>query len=207
MRYTGTSTCCPRTSSCLIAAGRYTSHAAKRGFLPRFFNIRASLPAVVVLPAPCSPTSIITVNPEDDIVILLCVPPKSSVSSSRTILITVWSGFRLPKTSSPTAFSRTWAIKSFATLKLTSASRRARRTSRSALSISLSESLPFPRRSLKADCSLSPKFSKGIRPPQSVNTFKSGAASSLAVSDKSREISSAAFLRFSRAAATWSAAS
>ena len=60
---------------------------------------------------------------------------------------------------------------------------------------------------LEADCSLSPKFSKGIRPPQSVNTFKSGAASSLAVSDKSREISSAAFLRFSRAAATWSAAS
>ena len=130
-------------------------------------NISASLPAVVVLPAPWRPTSMITVMPVDERVILLWVPPKSSVSSSRTILMTVWSGFRLPKTSSPMAFSRTWAMKSLATLKLTSASRRALLTSRRAPSISLSESLPFPRRSLNADCSLSPKLSNGIRSPQS----------------------------------------
>ena len=165
IRYTGTSVCCPSTSSCLIAAGRYTSQAARSGRCPFFLNISASLPAVVVLPAPWRPTSMITVIPVDESVILLWVPPKSSVSSSRTILMTVWSGFRLPKTSSPMAFSRTWAMKSLATLKLTSASRRALLTSRRAPSISLSESLPFPRRSLNADCSLSPKLSNGIRSP------------------------------------------
>ena len=37
---------------CVIAAGRYTSAATSRGFLPSFFNFTASLAADVVFPDP-----------------------------------------------------------------------------------------------------------------------------------------------------------
>ena len=59
--------------------------------------------------------------------------------------MTIWSGVRLFKTSSPTAFSRTLAMNSLTILKLTSASKSAKRTSRKAASTSASVSLPLPR--------------------------------------------------------------
>ena len=83
------SICFPTTSNCLIAAGLYISHATKRGFLfLSFLNCNASLPAIVVLPAPCNPTNIIIVGPTLEKLILLSLPPINSVSSSLTILIT-----------------------------------------------------------------------------------------------------------------------
>ena len=45
--YTGIFNCAPTTCNCFIAAGLYTSHATKSGFLPCFLNIFASLPEVV----------------------------------------------------------------------------------------------------------------------------------------------------------------
>src|SRR5919204_506437 len=50
------------TSSCSIAAGRRTSVDTSRGRCPSRRTNRASLPAVVVLPDPCSPASTTTVG-------------------------------------------------------------------------------------------------------------------------------------------------
>ena len=98
-----------------------------------------------------------------EIVIRLCVPPRSSVNSSRTILMTVCDALRLPNTSSPTAFSLTFLMKSLVTAKLTSASRRARRISFSASLTSSSESFPLPRSFLNAAWNRSDRLSNGIR--------------------------------------------
>ena len=125
---TGISICLPTTCNCVIAAGRYTSAATSIGCLPCLRRYTANLPAVVVLPAPCKPTSIIIVGGLLEIMIRLCVPPKRAVNSSFTILITVWAGFKEPNTSSPRAFSLMDLTKSFATIKLTSASKSAVRT-------------------------------------------------------------------------------
>ena len=125
---TGISICLPTTCNWVIAAGRYTSAATSIGCLPCLRKYTASLPAVVVLPAPCKPTSMMIVGGLEAIMIRLCVPPKSAVNSSFTILITVCAGFKDPNTSSPSAFSLMVFTKSFATIKLTSASRRAVRT-------------------------------------------------------------------------------
>ena len=51
---------CPTTFSCWIAAGRLTSVETSSGWRPCFVSHIASLPAVVVLPAPCSPSSRMT---------------------------------------------------------------------------------------------------------------------------------------------------
>ena len=51
---------CATTVSCWIAAGRLTSVETSSGCLPCFASHFASLPAVVVLPEPCSPSSRIT---------------------------------------------------------------------------------------------------------------------------------------------------
>src|SRR5262245_47201896 len=74
----------------------------------------------------------------------------SAVSSSWTMRTTSWPGVRLFVTSAPSARSRTRATKSFTTLKLTSASSRARRISRMAREIDSSSSLPRPRTSCSA---------------------------------------------------------
>ena len=78
-------------------------------------------------------------------------PPKSETSSSFTILMTCWVGDRLSSISASVAFSVTVLMKSFATLKLTSASSSAMRISFIASLISDSVSLPLLRRCLKAD--------------------------------------------------------
>ena len=70
--------------------------------------------------------------------------PSSSTSSSWTIFTTCWPAVRLCRTSAPMAFSRTRATKSLTTLKLTSASSSARRTSRMAASTSASLIRPRP---------------------------------------------------------------
>src|SRR5690606_13480401 len=79
--------------------------------------------------------------------------------------MTCWPGVRLFMTSSPTARSRTRAMKSLTTRKLTSASSSARRTSRSASSTSFSVSLPRPRSLSRADCSFSAKLLNNATPP------------------------------------------
>ncbi len=94
---TSTPTFLPTTLSCSIAAGRYTSHPTSRGFLPPFFNSNASLPQSVVLPAPCKPHIIITVGGLGATVSFALDGPISSISSSFTIFITCWAGFKLSK--------------------------------------------------------------------------------------------------------------
>ncbi|MNY13892.1 hypothetical protein D3C86_1470470 [compost metagenome] len=74
---------------------------------------------------------------------LLCVPPIRAVSSLFTISITTMPGVKDFSTSCPIACSLTFAIKSLTTLKLTSASSSANRTSRSASPTSSSDSLPL----------------------------------------------------------------
>ena len=104
----------------------------------------ASLPVVVVLPAPCRPTIIITVGGLLATAILLCSPPISSVSSSCTTLITCCPVSNFHYILSDSTFRHT-LYKIFTTLKLTSASKRARRTSLIISFTSASETFPLPR--------------------------------------------------------------
>ena len=104
---------------------------------------RASFAADVVLPEPWRPTSAITAGLPDRWKVRS--PAESSaVSSSLTILTTCWPALSDSSTSAPTARSRTRAVNSFTTLKLTSASSSARRTSRMAASTSASVTRPRP---------------------------------------------------------------
>ena len=164
---TGTSTCAPITSSCLIAAGRYISSATRRGRFPCFLSMSASFPAEVVLPEPCRPTSMMTVGGFELMLSRLSVPPMSAVSSSSTILTTVCAAVNVSSTSCPMARSFTRFTKSFTTLKLTSASRSAIRISRMASFTSSSVSLPCPRSFLKIPCRRSDRFSNSITSPPS----------------------------------------
>ena len=79
-------------------------------------------------------------------------PPMRAVNSSSTIFTNCCVGVRLARTSCPSAFTRTRSVKSFTTWKCTSASSRARRTSRTASSTLRSVILPTPR-SLRRVCS------------------------------------------------------
>src|SRR3954454_19682758 len=72
-------------------------------------------------------------------------PPISVVSSSLTILTTVWPGLSWRWTSAPRARSLTAEVNCLTTLKLTSASSSARRISRMARVMSSSVSAPRPR--------------------------------------------------------------
>ncbi len=129
---TSTSRLLPRVASCSIAAGRYTSAETISTF---FFVVlrmrRASLPALVVLPEPCRPASRITAGGWVANESAALAPPISSTSSWWTTPTSAWPGVRLPATSWPSAFSFTLATKSFTTGRPASASRSARRTSRS----------------------------------------------------------------------------
>ena len=88
-----------------------------------------------------------------------CSSPSSLISSSLTILITCCPGVRLPSTSAPSERALTALTNSFTTARLTSASIKARRTSRIASSRSFSVSRPrFPRR-WNSPCNRSLKLS------------------------------------------------
>src|SRR5699024_6406686 len=117
-----------------------TSSGERLCFLRKWL---ANFPVVVVFPAPCNPTIIMTVGERSATAILLCSPPIRSVSSSLTTLITCCPGVRLSMTSCPTARSLIRLIKSLTTLKLTSASNNASRTSRAISLTSCSLTFPF----------------------------------------------------------------
>src|SRR5262245_53060585 len=82
------------------------------------------------------------------------LPPRSSTSSVWTTFTTCWAGVSDVKTSCPTAFSFTRSMKARTTLKLTSASSSATRTSRSASWMFSSDSRPRPPSLSKMVCSL-----------------------------------------------------
>ena len=142
---TGIPSWAPRVLSWSTAAGRYTSAAASNGCCPCFWKWRASFAALVVLPEPCRPTSITTVGGWGAIARRWAEPPSSSTSSSRTTLTTCCPGVSDWSTSCPTALTRTRSMKPFTTLKLTSASSRATRTSRRASWMFSSVNRPNPR--------------------------------------------------------------
>src|SRR5690606_3567282 len=132
--------------SCSIAAGRYTSHETVRTFFFWFSRSHlASLPTVVVLPAPWRPAIRTTAGGAADRSSPREAPPMSSTSSRWTTPTSAWPGVRLPTTSSPSAFSLTLAMKSRTTGKETSASNNARRTSRSISCVLASVSRAWPR--------------------------------------------------------------
>ena len=142
-RKTGMSRLLPRVSSWSAAAGRYGSAATRSGRRPSLTTCRASLAVEVVLPEPWSPTMATTAGlPERWNV--RSPADRRSTSSSLTIFTTCWPAVRLESTSAPIAFSRTRATKSLTTLKLTSASSSASRTSRIAASTSASVIRPRP---------------------------------------------------------------
>ena len=145
--------------SCAIAAGRYTSAATSSGRFPFLRRNSASLAESVVLPAPCKPTIISTVGPGLDSTSGTFALPSSSISSWLTILTTCWAGVRLLVTSSPIACSVTFATNSLTTLKLTSASSKARRTCFIASRTSSSVSLPLPPNFWKTVCRRSERLS------------------------------------------------
>ena len=129
-------------------------------------NFPANLAAVVVLPAPCSPTIImIEVSEGDFKTISVFSEPISFTSSSFTIFITCCPGVSELSTSVPTARSCISFINCLTILKFTSASNKANLTSFRAAFTSASESLPLPLRFLKTFCSFSDKLSNAISTP------------------------------------------
>src|SRR6202030_69151 len=118
----------------------------------------ASLPVVVVLPEPCTPTIIHTEGGREEKRGLACLP-SSKASSSRTNLMTCWSGESCSNTSEPSALSRMCVSNSSITPTLTSPSSSASRMPASASSTCSCVSFPWPRRFLKPRCSLSVRFS------------------------------------------------
>ena len=93
---------------------------------------RASLATVVVLPEPCKPASRMTAGGVVARSSPAAAPPISAASSRCTMLMSACPGVNDPATSSPSALSRTAAMKSLTTGSATSASSSARRTSRNA---------------------------------------------------------------------------
>ena len=144
--------CFPSTFSCWMAAGLRTSVDTSIGCRPCRVSQRPSFPAVVVLPDPCSPSSMTT---RGDLCVCdrpPCVSPNSASISSRTIRTTCCEGVRLRRTSWSIARSRTRSVNALTTLKLTSASSSASRISRSAASTFVSVRRPSPRIERKTSC-------------------------------------------------------
>ena len=162
---TSISACLPRAASCSMAAGRRVSRDAISTFLRSTLVIRtASLAEVVVLPEPCRPAIRITAGGAvAKFRGWASSPPSMSTRPSWTILTTCSEGFTARSTASPVALSRALAMKSFTTGRATSASSRARRTSRRASSMSFSDSTPRPVSRSKTPVSRSPKASNIIR--------------------------------------------
>ena len=130
--------------SCSTAAGRLRSVPTTIGVWWSRRANSASFTAVVVLPEPCSPTSITTVGGALAYLRPVALPPRSSTSSSCTALTTVCGAVRPGENSAPMSRPRTRSTNSLTTLKLTSASSSARRTSRRAASMSSGRSTPRP---------------------------------------------------------------
>ena len=123
--------------------------------LSRWVRRRASLAVVVVLPEPCRPTIMMATGGTALKSMVWPSEPSVAISSSWTILTTIWPGVTDFTTVAPTACSRTRSVKLLTTSSETSASSSARRTSRIAASTSASDSEPRPvRRS-----SMPPSFS------------------------------------------------
>ena len=104
----------------------------------------ANFAQLVVLPEPCKPTKIITDGHDLRSIKSPLSCSNNCTSSSCTILITIWPGDILRRTSTPMALILTLAMKSLATGRATSASSRAIRISLIAASTSVSESTPLP---------------------------------------------------------------
>ena len=95
-----------------MAAGRYTSVLTISTFLFCFsISQRASLPALVVLPAPCRPASMTTTGRCARRLSPVLGSPMSRVSSSCTTLMKACPGVRLFVTSTPTARALTASVK------------------------------------------------------------------------------------------------
>ena len=143
------------TPNCSMAAGRRTSVDTTSACRPCRSSHLASLTVVVVFPAPCSPSSSTTCGRWRVGASPPSPSPSSARSSSRTMATTCWVGVRLSRTAPSTARSRTRSMKARTTLKLTSASRRARRISRSAVSTDSGVSRASRRTAANTDCSRS----------------------------------------------------
>jgi len=89
-------------------------------------------------------------------------PPINSTNSSWQIFTINWDGETDFKTSRPSAFSFTVFVKSFAVLKLTSASNKARRTSFNVSATFISVICPWPLRTLNALSNFSVRFSNMV---------------------------------------------
>ncbi len=140
-----TPTCWPSTASCSCAAGRFTSSDAISTLrLSRSVRRLAILAAVVVLPAPCRPTSMIATGAGALRSIACDSVPSVSTSESWTILTTIWPGLTDLMTAAPTALVRVRSTNERTTSSATSASSSARRTSRMAALTSSSERAPRP---------------------------------------------------------------
>ena len=167
----------PSTASCSCAAGRCTSSEASSTFLrSRPLRRLAILAAVVVLPEPCSPTSMIPTgggalrSSPSAPPLAPCrrsPPPSTSTRWSWTILTTICAGVTERSTSWPSAFSRTAATKSRTTGNATSASSSATRISRSAAPTSSSLSAPWRRSRSKTSPRRSVRLSN-MRDPETM---------------------------------------
>ena len=128
-----------------MAAGRYTSVLAISTFFFCFsISQRASLPAVVVLPAPCNPASSTTTGRCARRLRPVLGSPMSRTSSSCTTLMKAWPGVRLLVTSTPTARALTASVKVLTTDNATSASSSASRTCRTVSAMLSSVRWPRP---------------------------------------------------------------
>ena len=116
----------------------------------------------VVLPEPWRPAISTTVGGRGEKVSPAEEPPISLVSSSLTILTTCWPGLSCLLTSTPRQRSFTVAVNCLTTLKLTSASSRARRISRIARLMSSSVSAPRWRTPASVPCSFSDSESNNV---------------------------------------------
>ena len=140
-------TCCARRSSCSIAAGRRTSVLTSSTRLcSRSISHRASLAAVVVLPAPCRPARSTTIGGCARRLKPARGPPISPTSSRWRMPMKAWPGVRLEATSAPSALALTDSMNAFTTGRATSASSSATRTSRSVALRFSAVIRPLPRR-------------------------------------------------------------
>src|SRR5580658_1874499 len=129
------------------------------GRWPFFVSQRASLPVEVVLPEPCNPTIRKTLGGSLANLSFDSWLPRTLISSSLMIPITCCEGDSELSTSCPIARVLPLSMRCLTTLKLTSASSSATRTSRRAVSIFSAVRRPSPRRFLKTRCSLSDRLS------------------------------------------------
>src|SRR5438128_874355 len=158
--WTGSPSSRASVSSCRVAAGRYTSAGTRYGVRPRSAcSQRASFAVVVVFPDPLRPTSITTTGVGPPRSSAAGFSPSRRTSSRCTSFTKCCSGVRLRSTSAPSASRFTASTKSRTTFRLTSASRRARRTSRSASSMFRSVIFPCPRSLRSRESNFSPRDS------------------------------------------------